>query len=60
MACLSQMEWPVNSSRNQIFFDTVSFHESESVPTVFPCLHNPLGCERAEAPLPLKKLTQEF
>lgn len=35
MACLSQMELPGNSSRNQIFFDTVSFYESEPVPTGF-------------------------
>lgn len=60
MACLSQMELPGNSSRNQIFFDTVRFHDSESVSTVFSCLHNQFGCERAEAPLPVKKQTQAF
>lgn len=60
MAFLSQMELPGNSTGNQIFFDTLSFHENESVSTVFSCLHNEFGCERAEAPLPVKKQTQVF
>lgn len=54
------MELPGNSTGNQIFFDTLSFHENESVSTVFSCLHNQFGCERAEAPLPVKKQTQVF
>lgn len=59
MACLSQMELPGNLSRNKIF-DIVSFHESESVSTVFPCLHNPFGRERTKTPVPVKKETQVF
>lgn len=60
MACLSQIELLGNSSRNQILFDTVSFHESEYVSTVFSYLHNQFGYERAEAPLTVKKETQVF